>query len=91
MFDCFHCKEKVETNDQLLVHIKIAHPMLSIFRCSEYNCQRSFSLYYSFWKHRKNEHNTKTETATLNLQQILVGIHYKIIRIILIHLKCIIL
>lgn len=68
MYRCFSCSDEFRSNEYLLKHIKQTHPKLTTYRCTENDCKRSFSVYYSFWKHRRNEHSDKNldDTTTIN-------------------------
>lgn len=61
MFTCYECKEILSTNRDLLEHVKIAHPFLKKYRCSEYACKQIFSRFFSFWKHRTRDHEQNSE------------------------------
>lgn len=68
MLVCYNCNQKLNTNEELLLHTKVAHSTLTVYKCSEYDCRRSFSLYYSFWKHRTREHKLKSDNILADEQ-----------------------
>lgn len=59
MYRCFCCADILPSNEALLRHINVTHPKLTAYRFTANHCHRSFSLYYSFWKHRCKEHSDK--------------------------------
>lgn len=51
------CNLSMVDNQNLLQHIQIVHPEERVFRCWESKCQRSFSVFRSFRKHRFSCHD----------------------------------
>ena len=53
---CFVCDLQFCNNDSFLRHIELVHSSLKIFRCTESNCGRSYSILNSYKEHRKTKH-----------------------------------
>lgn len=71
MFRCYVCSKSIFLdNKSLLDHYQEFHPLLKIFRCNENNCNRSFSIFDSFKKHRYIKHSSQNHKCCyLNVEQ----------------------
>lgn len=56
MFVCFSCLTPFDSNETLILHVRLSHSESRVFRCFEDNCSRSFSQLQSYAYHRVRRH-----------------------------------
>lgn len=73
-FLCYVCNSKESTNEALIEHFRVSHGSLRLYKCSESFCDRMYTCFQSFKRHRKLNHSETTSNieTVLSLPNIAV-------------------
>lgn len=69
MFICAECNDSFLYSKVFLRHISLSHRFLSVFKCGEKSCLRTYSSFDSFRKHINSKHTENVEQKKHHLQQ----------------------
>ena len=66
MLRCFGCDSTFSNNRPLVLHVQLSHTVSDTFRCTESDCDKAYSNFLSYKRHRSTKHSIHQSCSNEN-------------------------